>query len=61
MLAFPPVMGKGAALFHTAEVSEIDGVFFFAFFAKDHFMTGNVREDTLDEVTAIWAIDVTQS
>jgi hypothetical protein len=43
---------------HAAKISEIDGVFLFAFLAINHLMSCDVRKHSFNKITAIWAGDV---
>ena len=41
-LALTPRMNESSPTFHAAKISEIYGVFFFAFLAINHFVAGDV-------------------
>ncbi len=45
---------------HAAKIAEIDGVFFFALLAVNHFVSSDIRKHSLDKITAKWAGDVPQ-
>lgn len=60
MLSLPYFVLDISPPFHTAKITEIDGVFLFALLAINHFMSGDVRKHSLNKITTVWADDVPQ-
>jgi len=42
LLALSPLMYDDAPVLHAAKISEVNGVFLFAFLAEDHFVAGDI-------------------
>ncbi|WP_195377191.1 hypothetical protein [Anaerotruncus rubiinfantis] len=58
MLALSPLMNAGVLPLHAAKITQVDRVFCLAFLAVNHFMPSGVRENSLNKITAVWAIDI---
>lgn len=57
-LSVPERGGVIPSSFLSAEVAEVYRVFLLTFFAVDHFMPANIREYSLNEITAKRTVNV---